>query len=35
MNLESDLQKLKEVLKKKNYISFDEAVKLLEWSIKK
>lgn len=34
MNLESDLKKLKEVLKKKNYISFDEAEKILEWSAK-
>lgn len=34
MNLEKDLEKLKEVLKKKNYLSFDEATKVLEWSTK-
>ena len=34
MNLERDLEKLKEVLKKKNYISFEKATKILEWSTK-
>ena len=34
MNLERDLIKLKEILQKKNYLSFDEVVKILEWSNK-
>lgn len=34
MNLESDLKKLKEALKKKNYLSIDEAIKILEWPVK-
>lgn len=34
MNLEKDLEKLKEILSKKKYLSFDEIVKVLEWSIK-
>ncbi|WP_022820139.1 ribonuclease R [Fusobacterium russii] len=34
MNLERDLEKLKEALKKKNYLSLDEATKILEWSTK-
>lgn len=34
MNLEKDLSKLKEILANKKYLSFDEIVKALEWSIK-
>lgn len=34
MNLEKDLEKLKNELKRKNYLSFDEIVKILEWSTK-
>lgn len=34
MNLEKDLEKLKEILSTKKYLSFDEIVKVLEWSIK-
>lgn len=34
MNLEKDLARLKETLKLKKYLSFDEVVKTLEWSTK-
>lgn len=34
MNIERDFEKLKEALKNKKFLSFDEITKLLEWSLK-
>ena len=35
MNLEKDLEKIKEILKTVKYLSFDQITSLLEWSPKK